>query len=361
MAGFSADFESAISVQQQAARKELQKSDALISTLFPTMKQRGGSSHEIYIGPVEYQRTSTRDVFGLTPNAQHPSIRTRKNNLIKSNLLVSVPREVAQTIGMSVDALAAKYVEIARLAYFREYEKQISEFLVDTYEDNPIMDGRRVTEDNSALSDSRAFPATNNFVPRNSRTGTNNAAVLGRWDFLDLYEARLRLADRMQVPVSSPTAAAKGVSQSVMDAKYIVFCSNKAFFSLLKWNRQEYFSGDYNTGMGAFKQDGFNVKVIQDMIFCTTSQPLVDTGRPTHYNTDGEGATSGTGLPDSWEPVLIFPKGALQLAKPFSDSFALATREFQERQFNEVIFGTGNTFGVRTYDELVLRYYVNVA
>ena len=361
MPGFATDFETAVDVQQKQARKELQKSDALISSLFPTMKQRGGSAHEIYIGPVEYTPTSGSDVFGLTPNAQHPAIRTRKNKSIKSNILVGVPREVAQTVGMSVDALAAKYVDIARLAYLREFERQISTFLVDTYEDNPIMDGRRATDDTSALSDSRAFPSDNNFVPRNSRTGTNNAAVLGRWDFLDLYEARLRLADRMQVPVSSPTAAAKGVSQTVMDAKYVVFCSNKAFFSLLKWNRQEYFSGDYNTGMGAFGQDGFKIKVIQDMIFCTTSQDLVDTGRPTHYNTDGEGATSGTELPDSWEPVLIFPKGALQLAKPASDSFALATREFQERQFNDVIFGTGNTYGVRTYDELVLRYYVNVA
>ena len=176
-AGYSVDFERAVKVAMSKTRSELMKMDSLIAGAFPMQSQTGGSAHERYIGPVQFHRSSIRDVNSDTPNLQHPSIRTRKNNYIKAELAVHVPRAVAQIQGESVSALASEYMGQAKAAYMREMESQIGELLIDTYRDNPVMDGRDVTVSGGDF-DTRAFPTGNNRVPYRGSGGA------GKWTSL---------------------------------------------------------------------------------------------------------------------------------------------------------------------------------
>ena len=182
-------------------------------------------------------------------------------------------------------------------------------------------------------------------------------------DFLDLMESRVILANRMQVPVTRDLGG-KEVAATVKNVKYVVWCDNDTWFSFIRNNRAQYFNVDYTASKTAFSGDGLKIMTLQDMMIITTTAELPITGRPSHYTSGGIGtntATGNTALSAEWKPVMVLPVGAFSLAKPTADTFDLQLKEYQQKKFETIIYGECNMFGHRIYDELVLRYWVDIS
>ena len=349
--GFYEDFGRAVDTARKAPRLQLQKKMSAIYELFkPKESQAGNSTHEVYLGPVEYQSASNEDVWPETPMVQHPSLSTRSNKLNRSKILVGVPRKVAQTRGLNIPKLAASFTTLIEAAKYRNVEGQLTSLLSDEFALNPIMDG---------LNEG---PSTAPFPLANNRTGQFGGA--GQLHFLDLMEARQELANVQGNSLTMTQMGKMGAARTLDDLNYIVFCSNKAWFTFIAQNRNYFFNQDNSTHYtAAFEKDGFKVNIVQDMAIITTAQDIqnVDafgTKSSKGFTSNVGVASGGTVLPNA-SPVYIMPRGGFEMQRPVTDDHPLSLKEIATNSFEKALYGECNVYGQRIYDELVLRYWVN--
>ena len=361
--GFAEDFGRAVRVEREKARIVLQKkASAIYKLLKPSKTQMGNSTHETYLGRVEYEVQDAQEVFQDTPVVQHPSVSTRTNKASQSRILVGVPRKVAQTRGLSVSALAQTYTGPITAAKMRRLETQIGTLFSESYRLNVIMDG---LDEQGGLT-SAVFPTIQNVTGVIDRTSPD-----GRVHFMDIMEVRLRLADNQGSSVTMSEVSSMPAARTIDDTSSIIFCDNKTWFAFLVQNRETFFNRDFSKHYtSTFDTDGFKFKSLHDMAVVTTAQAIssVDSfaNDTTNKRFDNSGVavtSGGTNLISSTRdlrPMYIFPRGAFDMQRPSADDYQLTLKEIQTKSFNQAFYGECNVYGKRIYDELMFRLWIDV-
>lgn len=372
---FSEDFGRAVATEREKARVVLQKKASGIYELFkPTKKQMGNSTHDVFLGKVEYATQSTTEVFPDTPTIQHPSLSTRANKAAQANIHVGVPRKVAQVRGMTPSQLAQAYTFPIMAAKYRRLESQVTALLSETYRLNPIMDDLNEQEGSPTMA---AFPLAQNVVGLTARTAPSAGAtpvIDGRLSYIDFMETRLRIADNQGSSLTmNETTGSTPRGRTLDDFNAIVFCDNLTWFAFINQNRNTFFNRDFSKHYTAtFDSDVYKFKRLHDMAVITTSVPIVSVdpfaNRSTfRFGDDGVAVESGgtlftnaAGTVDM-RPIYIMPRGAFTMRKPVADDYDLSLKTIQNKSYNQAYYGECNVYGKRIYDELVFRLWVNVA
>ena len=358
--GFNTDFGRAVDTERAKTRLTLQKKTSAIYELFkPKDKQKGASTHEVYLGPVEFENSLENDVWPDSPQVQHPSLATRKNKAKQSRVYVGVPRKVAQTRGLAASQLAASYVTPIEAAKSRKVETQLTELLSETFVLNPIMDGLDLQNNETE----------GKFLTAQNKVGVYGGTATHKLHFLDLMEARKDLAQTRGEGLTSMQMMRMDAVDTVKDINAIIFADNETWFAFITQNRNTFFNRDFsNHYSAAFETDGFKINAFQDMAVITTAQKVrsVDTfalGTDLLFDS-GVGVSSGgtkvntTGT--DFRPLYILPRGGFEMKKPDADDFPLELKAIQTKSFNEAFYSECNVYGVRPYDTQVLRYWVDV-
>ena len=350
---FYQDFARAAQVQWERERLQLQKHYSALHELFkPSQKQTGNSSQDIFLGKVDYLSSDSDEAFGDTPVIQHPSISTRQNKLDVSDILVAVPRKVAQVTGTTVEAKAQSYVQLCMAAAMRKKESQINSLLSESYQINTIMDG---------LDEQDATQA--HFTVANNRI-SDYSTTAGVIHYLDLMRARTDQANAMGKGVGEmgmrPDAA-----RTIDDINYIMYCENSAWLAFVAQNRNTYFNRDFSDMVGqAFNQDGLKVATLQDMALITTSESLNMADTFAGRFTNNRGVATGGAIPanftTNFKPIYIFPRGAFETKAPAAQDYSLTLKELPHKKFEQALYGECNIYGKRIYDELVYRYWIDI-
>lgn len=355
---FYEDFGRIAQVNWDTERLELQKQYSAVYELFkPNMVQQGNSTQDIFLGSVNYNDTDSNEAFKDSPVIQHPSVSTRQNLNRTSNVSVAVPRKVAQTTGSTVEAKAASYTKLCSAAAARKKEEQLNYLLSASYQTNTIIDG--INEQGSSITRA-AFPVLQNRVS----SVLDRSASEGRLHYLDLMHARQILASAQGKGIGD-MGAQPDAARTIDDINYIIYCDNATLYAFIAQNRNTYFNADYNQMMGAFMVDGFKFKSLQDMAVLTTSEAIgrADTFAGS-FNAAGVGVSSGgtarTNFASNYRPLYILPRGAFEMQTPSADDFTLAMKEVPTKSYEKILYGECNVYGKRIYDDLVIRYWVDV-
>ena len=356
---FYSDFHRAIDVAQNDDRLDLQKKVTAIGKLFaPAKTKKGGSAHTIYLGKVEYNRSSSTEVLQPTPQLQIPSLTTKADVGSHSSIMVAIPRKLAQLRGYTVGQLGSAFATPMMAAKSRRVENQVDELLSATYRTNPIMDG--ISDEGSNTTD--VFPTGNN------RLGIYASGAKGKLHFLDFMDIRRILANERGDSLTMAEYAKMGSAKTLDDTRSIIYCDNDSWFAFVAQNRNFFFNKDFTSYSASFENDGFKVHTLQDSAVITTSKKLLlsdgfqlsDTTQVDGTGKVGPGTALGAIAGADWRPIYVLARGAFELMKPSADDYGLSVKALENRSYERAVYGECNLFGKRIYTEQVYRFWINV-